>query len=160
MIIDKQGKLFGKINIIDLFIVFIIISAVAILGIKLSSGATTGGTTVPVTYTVKVEGIRKTSEEYFVPGEKVYNDKDEFMGEIVEVTNVKEAVRYELKSNGEYAVVTDPSRIDLEVTIKANATENDKGFYIGGKISVLAGSTKNLTTKDIEFHGTIIDVSK
>ena len=160
MIIDKQGKLFGKINIIDLFIIFIIISAIAILGIKFSSGVTTGGTTVPVTYTVKVEGIRKTSEKYFIPGEKVYNDKDEYMGEIVEINNVNEAVRYELTSKGEYKEVTDPSRIDLQVKIKANATENDKGFYIDGKISVLTGSTKYLSTKDIEFNGTVIDVSK
>lgn len=160
MIIDKQGKLFGKINIIDLFIVFIIISAIAILGVKFSTGVTTGGATVPVTYTIKVEGVRKTSEKYFVPGEKVYNDKDEFMGEIVAVNNVREAVKYELTSKGEYAEITNPSRIDLEVKIKANATENDKGYYIDGKVSVLAGSTKNLSTKDIEFHGTVIDVSK
>ena len=39
MIIDKNGKLFGKISIIDIFIIFVIIVAGIIIGIKINSSA-------------------------------------------------------------------------------------------------------------------------
>ncbi len=156
MIIDKQGKLFGKISIVDIFIILVIILASVILFLKVSTGATSGGEASPVTYTVKVEGIRKTSEKYFKPGLPVYNDKGEYMGEIVKISNKKDAVTYNKLSNGDYVETTNPTRSDIEVVIKANATKNDKGVYIDGKISLLVGMEKYFEIEDTNFVGTVI----
>lgn len=59
--IDKQGKLFGKVNIIDLIAVILIVAVVALLGTKLLGGNDAGlaGEGQPVVYTVKVEGVDK-----------------------------------------------------------------------------------------------------
>lgn len=59
--IDKQGKLFGKLNIIDLIAVILIVAVVALLGTKLLGGSDAGlaGEGQPVVYTVKVEGVDK-----------------------------------------------------------------------------------------------------
>lgn len=54
-VIDEKGKLFGKLNIIDLVVIVLIIAAVAVVGVKLLGGS--GGiasTETKLTYTVRV----------------------------------------------------------------------------------------------------------
>ena len=57
-VVDEKGKLFGKLNIIDLLVVVLLIVAVALVATKLLGKDSAGsvGTTV-LTYTVKVEGV-------------------------------------------------------------------------------------------------------
>jgi len=58
-IIDKKGKLFGKINIIDLVAVILIVAVVGLLGTKLLGGGSDelGGSGQSVVYTVKADGV-------------------------------------------------------------------------------------------------------
>ena len=58
-IIDKKGKLFGKLNIIDLIAVILIVAVVALLGYKLTSnqGGGLAGEGQPVVYTVKIRNV-------------------------------------------------------------------------------------------------------
>lgn len=58
-IIDKKGKLFGKLNIIDLIAVILIVAVVVLLGYKLTSNQSSGlaGEGQPVVYTVKVRNV-------------------------------------------------------------------------------------------------------
>jgi len=65
-IIDKQGKIFGKLNIIDLVVVILIVAVVAFLGYKLtaSQGETLAGEGQPVVYTVKVENVEPEVYEF------------------------------------------------------------------------------------------------
>lgn len=60
-IIDKKGKLFGKLNIIDLIVIVLIVAVVALLGLKLMGGQGGGlaGEGQPVVYTVKVDGVEE-----------------------------------------------------------------------------------------------------
>ena len=65
-IIDKKGKLFGKLNIIDLIAIILIVAVVALLGTKLMGGQGTGlaGEGQPVVYTVKVSGVEEEVYEF------------------------------------------------------------------------------------------------
>lgn len=56
-IIDRKGKLFGKLNIIDLIAVILIVAVVALVGYKLVSAGGGSGTGQKVVYTVKVRGV-------------------------------------------------------------------------------------------------------
>ncbi|MBR5534157.1 MAG: DUF4330 domain-containing protein [Ruminiclostridium sp.] len=60
-IIDSKGKLFGKVNIIDLLVIIMIVAVVALLGTKLlnTSGDGLGGTGQKVVYTVKVDSVEE-----------------------------------------------------------------------------------------------------
>ena len=65
-IIDKKGKLFGKLNIIDLIAIVLIVAVAALLGAKLMGGQNVGlaGEGQPVVYTVKVDGVEKEAYEF------------------------------------------------------------------------------------------------
>lgn len=57
--IDEKGKIFGKINVIDLLVVLLVIAIAVLLGLKFVSNTGEGivqGT--PVIYTVKVNGVK------------------------------------------------------------------------------------------------------
>lgn len=57
-IIDEKGKLFGKLNIIDLIAIILIVAVAGLLGFKLmSNSGGFAGEGQSVIYTVKVQGV-------------------------------------------------------------------------------------------------------
>lgn len=53
--VDEKGKLFGKLNIVDLLVIIVIVAAAVLLAFKLLGGSGGVGAAVPqVTYTVRV----------------------------------------------------------------------------------------------------------
>ena len=54
-LVDEKGKLFGKLNIVDLLVIIVIVAAAVLLAFKLLGGSGGVGAAVPqVTYTVRV----------------------------------------------------------------------------------------------------------
>ncbi|MGN0968794.1 MAG: DUF4330 family protein [Oscillospiraceae bacterium] len=54
-VVDEKGKLFGKLNIIDLLVIILILAAVVVVGVKvLGGGDDTGVPATRLTYTVRV----------------------------------------------------------------------------------------------------------
>lgn len=57
-VVDEKGKLFGKLNIIDLLVIFILIAAVVLLGYKvLKKDGSMNANYKVLTYTVLVKGV-------------------------------------------------------------------------------------------------------
>ena len=84
MFIDDKGRLFGKLNLLDLIIVLIIIAVLAFGGWYFTKGGTGGAETLTVDYTVEV--LQKDPEyfDYIIAGEKVVDGvTKQPMGEIV-----------------------------------------------------------------------------
>ena len=67
----KDGKLFGKINIIDLLVAIIVVAAVGAVALKMSGrlGPAVVEVGTDITYTVRVKGVEK----------EVYEDVLEFI---------------------------------------------------------------------------------
>ena len=60
--IDEKGRLFGKINIVDLLVILVVIIAAAVLGVKFlkpggGSAIGSGSSGTHVSYTVLVENV-------------------------------------------------------------------------------------------------------
>ena len=58
-VIDKKGKLFGKLNIIDLIAILLILAVLALIGYKLMDGKSSSlaGGGQSIVYTVEVKGV-------------------------------------------------------------------------------------------------------
>lgn len=56
--IDEKGRLFGKINIVDLLVILVVLIGAAVLAVKFLSPKG-GASKTPVTYTVLVENVRQ-----------------------------------------------------------------------------------------------------
>lgn len=57
--IDEKGRLFGKINLVDLLVLIVVVIAAGVLAVKFlgSREGSAGSTPIPVTYTVLVENV-------------------------------------------------------------------------------------------------------
>ena len=99
--IDKKGKLFGKINIIDLL--FLIILVVAVVGgiSRFKDSAISVESTSKGRMTFLVDEVRMPTAENITEGQELYSyDKGTYMGKIAgkTVKPFEDAVEYRVKT--------------------------------------------------------------
>lgn len=126
-IVDEKGKIFGKLNIIDLLVILVLIAAVVLVGIKLQrrDGAGNVPRTV-LTYTVKVPSVEPQVYEEIQKWVGDGQPGDQLManGAMVDayVTAVEAIphVNYGVDDQGQAIVsVEQDGRLDVTFTIRA-----------------------------------------
>lgn len=165
-IIDEKGKLFGKLNLIDLLVILILVAAILFLAVRFTRGSDADpiGSSTRLTYTVQVTSV--TSDVYNEVQRQLAaaGGRDQLManGELVDgyVTGVTAAphINYQPDANG---VVTssveqgDNARLDLVFTVEANVP--DPTVNAVGTQEVRVGKTHILKTTHFEFtYGSIL----
>lgn len=160
MILDKKGKLFGKISIIDLVVIVAILVAIAGFAIRFFSPAADKVTNrIDITYVVKIEDVR----EYTVNAlEKLGTATDKKSKSVIgEVVSVRAESRVEQKiyETGETIDVLVPEKHDVYVTVKAKAKESDKAYMVGENVEITVGSTMNMATKYANSTGEVVSIT-
>ncbi len=165
-IVDEKGKLFGKINLIDLLVVIVLIAAVLFLAVRLTKGSDGNpvNSSTKLTYTTLVSNV--TPEVYAEVQRQLATagGKDQLMasGDLLDgyVTKVESRphMNYQPDANG--AVVPseetgDNARLDLIFTVEVNVVNpivNEVGTQ-----EVRVGKTHILKTTHFEFsYGTVL----
>lgn len=129
-LIDEKGKLFGKINLIDLLVIVVVIAALAFAALRLRGGSDPINATTKLTYTTMVSGVDNATYEEVLRQLDAAGGKDQLMadGALVDafVTNVTAAphLNHAVAANGEMVhSAEDPEqggRWDLTFTVEAN----------------------------------------
>ena len=169
-VVDEKGKLFGKLNIIDLLAILVLVAALAFGGYKLltrNSGAdeaTTATGSAQLTYTARVSGIVPEAYEEVLRQLDMAGGRDQLManGKLVDgayITAVEAAphVNYLYDSQGQVVVSEDSgpdARLDLTFTIQAAGI--DPLTSLVGTQEVRVGKTHIVKTTHLEFNGTIL----
>ncbi|MBQ8587909.1 MAG: DUF4330 domain-containing protein [Clostridia bacterium] len=159
-LIDEKGRLFGKINIVDLCVVLVLLLAVAAFFVKDNSVAKTDKTAVPVEYTVLIRSVRQPTVdgiENSIGKSATVTKTGELLGEIKEVTK-SEAEAYISSKDGEYIKTVFPDKYDLTVTITTQGSENAKGIYTAGGKQILVGENLKISTDSVETAGEVIEI--
>lgn len=165
-IIDEKGKLFGKLNLIDLLVVLILVAALLFLAVRFIKGSDANpvNSSTKLTYTTLVTNV--TPETYVEVQRQLAaaGGRDQLMasGELLDgyVTGVTATphVNYQPDANG---VVTaseekgEKARLDLIFTAEVNVPNpivNEVGTQ-----EVRVGKTHILKTTHFEFsYGTVL----
>ena len=161
MIIDKNGKIDGKVSIIDIFAVLIII--VAVLGVALryySAPSRSARERVKMMYVVEIDGIRKYTVDAMDKKGTVIDPKQKCkIGEITEVSYKPQKMeQFDADGNVVYAEV--PNKYTLEVTIVSDGKESENGYYVGNDTVLSVGSTISLATKYANSSGKVKSIEK
>ena len=160
MIIDEKGKLFGKINIIDLIIAVVIIAAIGIVGYKfvIAPKAQQGGQSVAEIkfYTEEVSDF--VAEKIDIGDKLMDEGKNVSLGV---VTNIElgPAVSYGTDTEGKWVTSSREGYQSMILTGEVEATKFDHGmivdaskYYVGHTFVLLAGEAKlYLRVYDINF---------
>lgn len=160
--IDEKGKLFGKLNIIDLIAIILIVAVVALLGYKLT--ASSGGFTEngqQVRFTVKVEGVDAQVYENIqdlIPGQ-LMTGSQMLNGQIVAVegTQVEEDSVHYKKDGGSNQLTSyrsDAGTYDLVFTVEATL-ENVANNALGTQ-EVRVGRSYTIKTNRFELANGLI----
>ncbi len=158
-LIDEKGKLFGKLNIIDLLVIVVVIAALAFAALRLRGGSDPMASTTKLTYTATVSGVDNELYVETLRHLDANGGKDQLMadgalvdGYIVGVTAAPH-VNFSAAANGETVrSEEDPAnggRWDLTFTIEANVV-NPTTNKVGTQ-EVRVGKTHIVKTANIEF---------
>lgn len=159
--IDEKGKLFGKINIVDLLVILAIIVIAVMVGLKLKSGgglfskAPEGGT---IHYTVLVRGVRP---EVFASIQAYPNDTLMASGvvisgsKVLSVTSAPHVANATITTrDGALVVPLDEDLLDLTFSIEAKVA--DKIINEVGTQEVRIGKTHTVKTVHYELSDGVI----
>ena len=155
----KNGKIFGKFNIIDILVVVVLIAAIIGIAGRIILSQDKGiSKTEEFEIVVRVDGIR----EYTVKGlEKkgfVFSEDDIDLGEITNTT--QETMKVDtITFDGQRKFIERPGRYTAYVTIKAKGNCVNGTYYDAEKKEVGVGREFQIRTKFVSTTGEIISVS-
>ena len=162
--IDEKGRLFGKINIVDLLVILVIVIAAVVLGMKFLKPGSTGtvgggGTTTHVEYTVLVESVQPAVYESIVNNyipSTLMASGELLDGQVTSVEAKPHGGDVTVSTAGDTVAFTaDKGLLDLTFTVECNIA-NPITTEIGTQ-EVRVGKTHILKTDKFELTGVILD---
>ncbi|MBQ1333851.1 MAG: DUF4330 domain-containing protein [Clostridia bacterium] len=158
---DKKGKLFGKVSIIDIILIIIIIAAVCAVGLKTmnagSSAQVKSDTQFYVTF--KVENVRSYTLDAVEEGDIFYEKNAAKLGT---VTAVSGEPYMEIVTLQDGTSMQSPSveRYTVYITMLCEGKEDADGFYIGGTKQVASGMDIKLKSANLNCNAEVYDVER
>lgn len=161
MIIDEKGRLFKKINIIDLALVLIIVISVAATVYKFgfSKHKAVVNSDTKITYVVKVKAIRDVASNALNVGDNLYEKGTKKpIGKITDkkVVNAKEFVNMADGTLSKQAEI--PERYDVYLTVESQGTQSDEGYFLDGNYQIGVFSSISFFTRTVDTTGTVTEI--
>lgn len=155
-ILDKRGRLFGIINIIDLIVIILLVGILIVGFGRKDTGIVSQAETKEAIVTYEIQEIRQITVDQIKVGDPVYHyDKGTYIGEIVnvEVRPFTEEVDYK----GKWIDAEVPNKYTANVEVKATIEENDLYYTVGGE-QTRVGAQFRLKNKNFTSFGFCIDI--
>jgi len=156
---DRNGKLFGKISIVDLIVLLLVLAVVAGSVWRFTSpAAALDQSNVAVDFTVRIEGVRDFTLENYHVGLRVYDRQaGQFIGHI---SGIRHTNFYELHPlfDGTVDWVAVPGRLTIYLDIVANGRVTPTAVYVEGTYEIAVGSLRYINTKYVQTSGRIYSV--
>ncbi len=156
---DQKGRLFGKINIVDLLVILMLIFAVVAVGVKFKQVKTTNGGDITIEYTISVEKLRQISVDAIEKEYKNIQDAEnkKAVGEIVSVEKsfARELVQLD---SGEYKFTEYEDKYDLVITLRTKGSETNEGYHTSSGKTLTVGDTLGISNGHVQTFGEILSV--
>jgi len=148
---DKKGRIFGKISIIDVIIVVTILAVAAGFVYRQTSesiGAIIHADT-PFYVTIQGTGLRHFIVDAVDVGDVVYRRHSrQPLGRVVDI-QVETARDLLHLSDGTVTLAPHEGRYDIFITVEAVGSVRDIGFFVGGNDHIARGSEVELVSNRV-----------
>ncbi len=156
MIVDNKGRLFGKLNLLDLLFVLILVAVIAVAIVMFSGGKSLSNHTIPVTYTVEVQNREAAYFDYIVEGEQVTDGVTKApMGKIASFT--KKPAKVLTQAENKFVLATPENRYDGYIQITADATVSYPNMMLDGE-ALKIGKSVALRSESLAMVGYIVAI--
>lgn len=161
MIIDKEGRLFGKVSLIDIFTLIII--AVLAFGVYTRFFATNETVDVKenvIEYKMRITKVRQGTFDALSKLGALYDeDTKEYLGEIEGVV-AEPYFEAQTKEDGTMIVKEVPDRMNVIITIRTNGYSGSAGYYTSQNKYIAVGSGFDIVSKYAKTSGEVIAVGE
>ena len=161
MKIAKNGKIFGKISIVDILVV--IVAVVLLKGVydKYTNVTGTGTSQVQTKfkYTALIKNVSETTVDMIKAGDEIYDKVSNTMiGKVVSINSKTAQVEFEA-NDGNIYIKDYPGKVDIELEIETEGTIKDGEYLANNLVRVLIGENKNIKSKYINVEANIMSIS-
>lgn len=150
----KNGKVFGKINVIDFLVILVLIVAVvavAVFILKPKDGADT------LIMKFRIEEVDKFVAEKVHVGDELFDDTYSLdLGHVTDI-ELDDSISYGGMTNGVYTVATKENYYSMIITGECKGTKTGLGAEIGGK-KYGVGHTFVLRAGDAKLYLRVYDI--
>ena len=162
-IIDSNGRLFGKISIIDLLAVLVVLILVAAQFVKTNHKTITSTTKNDIIiYQVKVTAVKEYIADALHVDDLVFDvDTPDSGGSLGQITDIQvlPSEKVEFFQDGTILEnVSVPETVNLIITIKGEGQINGKTYMLNRIYPLGVNANRNLCTKYAQFTGVIYDI--
>jgi len=131
---NGKGRLFGRINIVDLLIVLILVSIAAGAYMFFFGGSDKQVLeTSKVVYDFEITNVNKDFVDAITPGDPIRDStRGNELGTVVSKTSRNATMLNEDLINGRYVIAEVPDAYDVVITIEANGNITPANIIVGG----------------------------
>ncbi len=147
--VDKNGKLFGKVNLIDLLIVLVLLALAAFVAFKVFAPDDSGAELSQVRVSFFGEEVPDYVIDVLEEGTPVLDSKENVTMGTVESFETSAPIGYETDTLGEIQAVTRSGHHALSITATARGVVGDHGvtidgmlYGVGHTLTIYAGKAK------------------
>lgn len=161
-IIDQNGRLFGKISVVDVLAVLVVIVLAFALNVKnneLEATRNNGGDT-PITITMKAENLPLYVVDAIQAGDKVYDKERPSGGPIGEITKVEEqpGSRVEKLSNGTFMLLPNEDSRNLLITVEGTGLVSEGRYAINRIYDIGVNASRTFYSNYAQFVAKVIEI--
>lgn len=165
-IIDRDGRLFGRISVIDLLVIAVVAVIVAAVYVKNNTVPTGSGTVKEqsITFQIQTVGMEDYLTAAIRVGDKIYDANYSSgggpVGEItqVQVLNDPGIALEENLQDGTAPQIEVEGTVDLLITVKGFGVSDGRGYTINRVYEVGVNSSRTYRTNRATFNGTVVDI--
>lgn len=161
MIVNEQGKLFGKISIVDIAVVACILMFAAAIGVRFVLPSKLNVNAGEYTYSATVKNVRIESVTAIKNdvGKMWYDEKGNEVGRLISAEE-KPYVSEVAKTDGSIVLAEVPGKYTVEMQFEASALKGTSSILLGGKREVSNGSNLLANSESIAVTYTISDIAE
>lgn len=159
--IDDKGRVFGKISIVDLAVIFVVILGILWFGYSmwfknLNKDVTSREKEIEIT--VLVQGIRPTTADAIKNSTKMFEFKTgAYIGDVVDVTT-EPSKGWTVAPDGSWLQMPSPDKVDAYVRIRGTARIGEDVITMNG-VEVRIGTSLGLKSQLVSFTGNITEMN-
>ena len=161
-IIDKNGRLFGKVSVIDVAVILVVAVLAFALHTKNNSltvtATSTSGTTI--TFTAMAENLDMQVADAIAVGDKLYDEDHSTGGAIGTITSVEKlpAEKTEKLTSGTYVRLTNPDGANVRITVECSGIVVDGRYSINRVYELGVNAKRNFYTPYAIFEGFVTEI--
>lgn len=161
-IIDRNGRLFGKISIIDVIVILAVLVVVLAIYVKTHKPQTGSNVdTTTIVYQMQVDNMPEYMLQAIQKGDQIYDKERSTGGSLGTITDIQVSDgTYEAKlSDGTYEVVPAENHYNLLLTIQGEGLIDENGNYLLNRVYNLGvNSSREFNNKYGLFLGRIVSI--